>query len=139
MPFDRLHFRGGDRELVVIVAGYPRLMKQFLDSNPGLRSRFAREIEFRDYSTSELVEITRAMAATAEYTLADGVNDVLMVIFDKAHRDAAFGNGRYARNLFEQAINRQALRLADGDIAELDREQLATLSGNDFASAATLL
>lgn len=125
--------------LVVIVAGYPALMHQFLDSNPGLRSRFSREIDFPDYSTDELIEITRAMAAAADYTFGDGVDDVLTVIFDKAHRDAAFGNGRYARNLFEQAINRQALRLAERSVEGLDRDALLVLTSNDFAAAATLL
>lgn len=125
--------------LVVIVAGYPALMRQFLDSNPGLRSRFSREIDFPDYSTEELIEITRGMADAADYTLGDGVEDVLTVIFDKAHRDAAFGNGRHARNLFEQAINRQALRLAANPVGGLDRESLLVLTSNDFAAAATLL
>ena len=125
--------------LVVIVAGYPRLMHQFLDSNPGLRSRFSREIEFPDYSSDELVEISRSMAATAEYRLADGVEDALLVIFDKAHRFDGFGNGRYARNLFEQAINRQALRLAAGDVGALGEEELSTLTADDFDGAARLL
>ncbi len=125
--------------LVVIVAGYPNLMHQFLDSNPGLRSRFAREIEFPDYSSEELVEITRGMAADAEYRLGPGADDALMVIFDKAHRHTGFGNGRYARNLFEQAINRQALRLTGTDIASLGRDELSTLTNDDFESAARLL
>jgi type VII secretion ATPase EccA len=125
--------------LVVIVAGYPRLMNQFLDSNPGLRSRFAREIDFPDYSTEELIAITTGMAADAEYRFADGVHDALTVIFDKAHRDAGFGNGRYARTLFEQAINRQALRLAGDDLARLGRDDLSTLTSDDFESAARLL
>src|SRR5215813_13920410 len=57
--------------LVVIVAGYPRLMRRFLESNPGLRSRFSREITFPDYSTEELIEIFARFASDAEYTLAD--------------------------------------------------------------------
>ena len=126
-------------ELVVIVAGYPNLMHQFLDLNPGLRSRFARETDFPDYSSEELVEITRGMAADAQYTLGPEAHDALIVIFDKAHRDAGFGNGRYARNLFEQAINRQALRLAAGDVAALDHDELSMLTNDDFESAARLL
>lgn len=125
--------------LVVIVAGYPKLMHQFLDSNPGLRSRFAREIGFPDYSTDELIRIIRGMASDAEYRFGEGVDDVLTVIFDKAHRDAAFGNGRYGRTLFEQAINRQALRLASGGVIGLDRDELSVVTSNDFASAAALL
>jgi type VII secretion ATPase EccA len=125
--------------LVVIVAGYPKLMHQFLDSNPGLRSRFAREIEFPDYTSDELVEITRSMAVAAEYRLAVGVVDALLVIYDKAHRADGFGNGRYARNLFEQAINRQALRLAAGDIEALGEDELSTLGADDFDAAARLL
>src|SRR3954469_7922466 len=60
--------------LVVIVAGYPRLMQQFLDSNPGLRSRFSREITFPDYSTGELLEITETFARDNEYVLAEGAD-----------------------------------------------------------------
>jgi AAA+ superfamily predicted ATPase len=63
--------------LVVIVAGYPRLMRAFLDSNPGLRSRFAREISFPDYSTLDLLEITRRLAAEHEYELGAGADDAL--------------------------------------------------------------
>jgi type VII secretion ATPase EccA len=124
--------------LVVIVAGYPRLMNQFLDSNPGLRSRFAREISFPDYSTDELVSITDKFAGDNEYVFGGGVDEVLRGIFDGAVRGEGFGNARFARTLFEQALNAQALRLAERlDTAEPD--DLMTLSAEDLAAAARAL
>src|SRR5919197_1378928 len=83
--------------LVVIVAGYPRLTHAFLDSNPGLRSRFAREISFPDYSTGELLAITRKFADENEYVFGEGAEQALRQIFDSAQRGEGFGNARYAR------------------------------------------
>ena len=128
--------------LVVIVAGYPRLMRAFLDSNPGLRSRFAREISFPDYSTGDLLEITRRLAAEHEYELGAGAEDALERIFAGAARGEGFGNARFARTIFEQALNRQALRLARLEgrgLEELDREDVTTLEAADLLEAAELL
>lgn len=128
--------------LVVIVAGYPRLMHGFLDSNPGLRSRFAREISFPDYSTADLLAITRKLAADHQYELGAGAEEALERIFAAAARGEGFGNARYARTMFEQALNRQALRLArvDGQVlAELEREEVTTLEADDLLEAARLL
>ena len=128
--------------LVVIVAGYPRLMRSFLNSNPGLRSRFARELSFPDYSTADLLEITRRLAAEHEYELGPGADDALVRIFGGVARGEGFGNARYARTIFEQALNRQALRLARVEgraLEELDRTEVTTLEADDLVEAARSL
>ncbi len=125
--------------LVVIVAGYPALMREFLASNPGLRSRFSREIEFPDFSTEELITIMHTMADDADYLLADDVDGVLANVFDKAQRSPGFGNARYVRNSFEHAVNRHALRLAGDESGGADRIRLSTLTGDDVDAAARLL
>jgi stage V sporulation protein K len=128
--------------LVVIVAGYPQLMESFLLSNPGLRSRFAREIRFPDYSTDELVAIFGLILAQHEYTLEPGAEVVLRRILDGVHQGQESGNARFARTLFEQALNRQALRLtrdAERGVEGLDRADVATLTADDVAEAARLL
>jgi SpoVK/Ycf46/Vps4 family AAA+-type ATPase len=121
-------------QLVVIVAGYPRLMLRFLDSNPGLRSRFSREITFPDYSTDELVQIFGRFAAESEYTLGEGAEDALRAIFGGAERDESFGNARFARTLFEQALNAQALRLGEGDVDLLTSSALMRLTPEDLVA-----
>jgi SpoVK/Ycf46/Vps4 family AAA+-type ATPase len=128
--------------LVVIVAGYPRLMHHFLQSNPGLRSRFSREITFPDYSTDELVAISEKLAGEYEYVLDEDAKEALRQILGGAVRGEGFGNARFARTLFEQALNAQALRLAgvEGEeLAELERSELMTLHAEDFRAAARAL
>jgi SpoVK/Ycf46/Vps4 family AAA+-type ATPase len=125
--------------LVVIVAGYPRLMIRFLESNPGLRSRFSREIVFPDYQTHELVEIFGRFAAESEYTLAEGAEDALRVIFEQSERDESFGNARFARTLFEQSLNAQALRLGEGEVELLTPAQLKELMPEDLLAGARAL
>lgn len=125
--------------LVVIVAGYPRLMHRFLDSNPGLRSRFSREITFPDYSTADLVAIFGRFAAESEYSLGDGAEEVLSGIFERAERDESFGNARFARTLFEQSLNAQALRLGEGDVESLTPTELVCLTPEDLVAGARAL
>jgi type VII secretion ATPase EccA len=128
--------------LVVIVAGYPRPMERFLDSNPGLRSRFSREIDFPDYTTAELLEITRRFAGDAEYRLTAEAQQALDRIFNLAQRGEGFGNARYARTIFEQALNAQALRLAGATgraLEDLEPSELMTVEAEDVLSAARAL
>jgi len=122
--------------LAVIAAGYPRLMNHFLESNPGLRSRFAREIHFPDYSAPELVAIATKMVSEASYQLAPGATDQLATVFEQALRTESFGNARFARRLFEAAVEHQAVRLSTSGQRPLSREDVHVLTGEDFKAAA---
>jgi type VII secretion ATPase EccA len=122
--------------LVVIVAGYPELMHEFLESNPGLRSRFAREIAFPDYTSEELTEIVESLCADHQYALDPEARDLLPELFEARRHRATFGNARFARTLFEAALNAQAVRLSDaGALDGLGRGDLMQLTASDFLRA----
>ena len=96
---------------VVIAAGYPDEMANFIDSNPGLRSRFPRTIRFADYSTDELVKIFQSICLKNSYEPTPEALTKLHEYFTAQERGKGFGNGRVARNLFEQVVANQATRL----------------------------
>ncbi|ATY13367.1 ATPase [Amycolatopsis sp. AA4] len=98
--------------LVVIVAGYSEQMEQFLQSNPGLASRFTRTIEFPNYSVDELVTITTGLTRKHYYEMTDDALAALREYFERVPKNSTFGNGRVARKLFEAMVNNQASRLA---------------------------
>jgi len=122
-----------DRDkLVVIVAGYTDEMKRFIDSNPGLQSRFTRYIDFPDYSADELYKIYLMRAKKYSYVLSDEADEFLRSALDETVRNKSrnFGNARYVRNLFEKCITNQANRLAkksdptDQELSELTIEDV---------------
>lgn len=98
-------------EIVVIAAGYSEHMDRFLASNPGMASRFARTIEFPNYSPEELVTIVRGLCAKHYYELSDDALDALSRYFETVPKGPTFGNGRVARQVFESMIGAQASRL----------------------------
>jgi len=121
-----------DRDrLVVILAGYPEPMRRLLRSNPGLSSRFSRQVIFSDYSAAELGRIFEIFCRKNRYTVPAPVRAKLLLGFQwlLANRDEHFGNGRLVRNVFETAIRRLANRIVS--VAELTEELLTTFAPDD--------
>ncbi|WP_433175023.1 right-handed parallel beta-helix repeat-containing protein [Actinoallomurus sp. CA-150999] len=100
-------------EVVVIAAGYPGDMDRFIDSNPGLASRFTRTLTFEDYSSEELVRIVQHQARQHDYHLPDETLGRLLDYFERYPRGARFGNGRAARQVFQRVTEQQAQRVAE--------------------------
>ena len=122
-----------DRErLIVILAGYSKEMEEFINSNPGLRSRFNRYILFPDYTASELYDIFQLNASKNEYEINDEANQFLKKKLDIVvqNKQKDFGNARYIRNYFELAIEHQANRLA-ADL-NMTSEKLCELTLDDI-------
>lgn len=124
-------------DLVVIAAGYEDLMGAFLQSNPGLRSRFNKYFCFNDYSEEELFEIFVQIAFDSSYFLDDEAEEHLRNVTKEMIRTKSenFGNGRTIRNLFERSIANQANRivaLSNSDKIDLQRLAAGDIQGHDF-------
>ncbi|PKL24792.1 MAG: AAA family ATPase [Spirochaetae bacterium HGW-Spirochaetae-3] len=118
--------------LVVIVAGYPDEMTRFLESNPGLASRFSRRFEFDDFDPGELEAIFMRFVSETGMNVTDSAIAKLRVYLKVAYdrRDKYFGNGRLVRNLFERALENQANRLSS--YPELTQSLLSTIEETDL-------
>jgi stage V sporulation protein K len=119
--------------LIVIVAGYPDDMKRFIDTNPGLQSRFTLQLHFEDYSAPELVAMFKSFCEKNQYTLAPAAEATLetQVTEDLKAASRGFGNGRHMRNLFEKAIRKHAVRLCLRK-REWTKEELSELTSEDL-------
>ncbi|WFU02814.1 AAA family ATPase [Rhizobium sp. CB3171] len=124
-------------DLVVIVAGYTDKMAEFLDANPGLRSRFPRVIEFSDYTAEEMLEIFLRAARKDHYEISADAKALILEAFQARSnsKPASFANGREARNLFERVIMMQANRIATS--IQITEIELITVDRRDVELALT--
>lgn len=116
--------------IIVIFAGYPDKMEEFLEENEGLRSRISYTLSFEDYSSEELLSIFTHMAEAKKLTCDAAVNEAVVKIIKQAKMQKNFGNGRFVRSLLEQACGNMALRL-DGS-ERYTKEDLCQLQASDF-------
>ncbi len=116
---------------IVIVAGYPDLMRDFINSNPGLKSRFNKYIHFPDYSADELVRIFIQLCSKYEYKIEDDAREIVKKRIEDhvANKNESFSNARDIRNIFETIVSNQASRVMTSE--ELNDEEIMTITKED--------
>jgi SpoVK/Ycf46/Vps4 family AAA+-type ATPase len=124
-------------DVVVIVAGYPAPMVEFIDANPGLASRFRTTIDFADYSDDELTMIFERLAQASDLSVSPACLARLRDVLAATPRGTGFGNARFARNVLEGAIGRLAWRLRD--IQQPTRDDLRVLRPEDLDDGLQIL
>ena len=128
---------------LIIFAGYggkelgnkDNLMKQFLDSNPGIRSRINMTIHFDAYSPNQMLEILKRLAQNNGYQLDKSMDGEITAFFEKRMKDPNFGNGREARSLLDNAISFAALRVSKRETKELTMKAAQRISAEDIRKA----
>ena len=118
-------------DVIVIFAGYTDRMQEFLERNPGLKSRIAYHVPFPDYSTPELCEIANVMAEKMDLELKSETINKLSHIFDKARTEEYYGNGRYVRNVIEKARMKQMVRLLNMGYENVSKNDLRIILPED--------
>jgi len=121
-------------EVIVVLAGYNERMKEFVKQNEGLKSRIPHWVDFPDYNADELTDIFKLMVKDKGFTATEPAIKEARYIFEKAQHIDDFGNGRYVRNILEEAIMNQSVRvLAEkGDASEIRKKELFTLTKDDI-------
>jgi SpoVK/Ycf46/Vps4 family AAA+-type ATPase len=130
----------GKGDLAVIVAGYPKEMKGFIESNPGLKSRFTTWYNFPDYTPDELMAIAKLMSANKILEIAEPAKEILYKIIVDAYRkrDRHFGNARFVSSLIEEAQINLGLRVMEkNDPSKLSIEELSTINADDVEKIRT--
>jgi len=125
-------------KLIVIVAGYPDLMDDFLQTNPGLMSRFNRQIIFPDYSLDELLMIFKIFCNNGNYNILPDAENAIKEFFEHKlqKKDKTFGNGRFVRNVFEDIIKSMSQRISTEKVKT--HELLTAITPEDINAVITL-
>jgi SpoVK/Ycf46/Vps4 family AAA+-type ATPase len=119
-------------DVIVIFAGYPEPMKEFLDRNPGMKSRIAFQVQFEDYTVDELVDITKLMVSDKNMTITENAIEKLRRNFEIVNKSNDYGNGRYVRKMVEEAEMNLAERLLKYDETDITDELLITIEAEDI-------
>lgn len=119
-------------DVIVIFAGYPKPMKEFLDRNPGMLSRIAFQIEFEDYTLEELCDITKLMLTQKKMTITDEAMDRLKANYEIAMQSNDYGNGRFVRKMLEEAEMNLAERILEMGDVEFSDELITTIEASDI-------
>jgi len=119
--------------LIIIAAGYPKQMQEFLGMNPGLESRFTRFINFEDYHVSDMCRIFERFAESNQYKLTQDFRGNISIFFNKSYlqRNEKFGNARFVRNVYEKTLGNHSDRLSMSEL-QLSKEDLITLDSKDI-------
>jgi AAA+ superfamily predicted ATPase len=122
-------------DTIIILAGYPDKMEQFLNTNPGLRSRIGFHVKFDRYSKEELMQILLNMAKKEKFTLTKDAIKKAEKEIDAAYSTKDFGNGRFIRSLLEQAMMKHATRITkNNQYLDMDDDELVTIKSEDISN-----
>ena len=124
-------------DVIVIFAGYPKPMQQFLDRNPGMLSRIAFQIEFEDYSIDELCDITKLMLSRKQMIITDSAMEKLRKNYENVRESSDYGNGRFVCNILEEAEMNLAERILQLRENEITTQLITTIDDIDIPELCT--